>query len=396
MQTATGGIPRYKRFDGPAVFRHGFRPFFFAAGLWALLALPIWLAALTGLIELPSSADPLAWHSHEMVFGFAAAAMVGFLLTAIPNWTGRLPLQGPSPMALFGLWLLGRIAMATSEVIGPEIAAVVDLSFLTAMIAVVMREIAGGRNWRNLPIPVALGVLFAANLVVHLETAGIINGGEVGQRLGIGVLILMICLIGGRIVPSFTRNWLVKREIDTLPAPFGAVDRLTLGLTVVAVILWVADGLQFVTGTALVAAGVANFVRLLRWRGYLTAAEPLVWSLHLGFIWVPVGLMLTGGSALLPELFPTSAGIHALTVGAIGSMILAVMTRATLGHSGRALAADRWTTAIYLGIAFAATARVLASMEIGFYDPLLWLSAAAWIAAFGIFTVRYGAILLSR
>ena len=395
MSAKTAGIPRYRPFAGPALLRQGFRPFFLGAGAWAFLAMVLWIATLQGAVLPPTAFDLVAWHAHEMLFGFVLAAIAGFLLTAIPNWTGRMPLQGLPLAVLFGLWLAGRAAVYGSQWIGAGIAAVVDLSFLLLLLGVVLREILAGRNWRNLPMPVVLVGLLAANALTHAEAVGLAATGPLGQRLGIGIVILLISLVGGRIIPSFTLNWLKKAGRTSLPPSFGALDRACVGLAAVALAIWVVAPENRLGGAALVAAGLASLVRLARWRGYLTSAEPLVWSLHLGFVWVPAGLLLLGCSTLLPAV-PTVAGLHALTAGAMGGMTIAVMTRATLGHTGRALTADWWTTAAYVLVATAALLRVAAPFLADFYLPLLWGSGLAWSAAFGIFVVHYGRMIVAR
>jgi len=393
MNTKPGGIPRYRQFDGPALFRQGFRPFFLAAGLWAFLALALWLSTLAGALTVPTAFSPVAWHAHELIFGFAVASIAGFLLTAIPNWTGRMPLQGLRLAALFGLWIVGRIAMATSALIGPVLAAVLDLSFLVALLAVVVREIVAGRNLRNLPMPMALAVLILANLLTHMEATAYAMTGAIGQRLGIATVILLISLIGGRIIPSFTRNWMMKRDETRLPVEFSPFDRFCLILTVAALGAWVAGVKGPVLGVLAIVAGALGFIRLARWRGHRTLYEPLVWSLHAGFLWVPVGLSLLGVGVFFPTLIPSPAGVHALTAGAIGSMTLAVMTRATLGHTGRTLSADSWTTVIYGLVAVGAILRVAAPLVPHGYLLLLWGSGSLWAAAFGLFAIRYGSIL---
>ena len=212
--TARAGIPRYKSWNGVSVFRQGFRPFFLAAGVSAAVLLAIWLLVLARVVELPYAVfTPVHWHAHEMIFGTLAAAVAGFLLTAIPNWTGRMPLQGWPLIGLFVLWLGGRLGMALGNAIGAETAAVMDVSFLAVLLAVVVREIAAGRNWRNLPVVAALALLTAANATAHLEVLGFIDTYDLGMRGGIAVIALLIGLIGGRIIPSFTNNWLAKRDV---------------------------------------------------------------------------------------------------------------------------------------------------------------------------------------
>jgi uncharacterized protein involved in response to NO len=355
----------------------------------------LWISAIQGYVAIPTLFDPIGWHAHEMLFGFVVAAIAGFLLTAIPNWTGRMPLQGLPLAALVAAWLAGRAAVFGSAWIGGGIAATLDLSFLALLVAVVLREIFAGRNWRNLPMPVVLGGLLVANVLMHADAIGLVATGAFGQRLGIAIVILLIGLVGGRIIPSFTSNWLKKRQASYLPAGFGVFDRGALGLAAAALTIWVVAPESPIAGAALIAAGVASLTRLVRWCGYLTLAEPLVWSLHLGFAWVGVGLLLVGVSAFLPDVLP-AAGMHALTAGAMGGMTLAVMTRATLGHTGRPLTADRWTAAIYLLVAAAAALRVAAAFSADAYSLLLWASGLAWITAFGLFVVHYGRMLLSR
>ena len=389
-------VPRYRSYDGPALFRQGFRPFFLGAGITAAAAVPVWLLVLVGGFEVPTAFDPVAWHAHEMIFGFAAAVVAGFLLTAIPNWTGRLPLQGLPLVALFASWLAGRIAVTGSAVVGAMPAAAVDLLFLVLLLLVALREIVAGRNWRNLPLLLALALLIAANLLAHLDAIGWIAGPLLGARLGIATLIVLIGLVGGRIIPSFTRNWLVKQGATRLPTPFGRFDRLCLVVTLVALASWVFADTHPAAGTALLMAGALNLVRLARWQGRQTLSEPLVWSLHLGFLWVPLGLLLLGFGVVAPQILSPTAGLHALSAGAIGAMTLAVMTRATLGHSGRALKADGWTTGIYLAIFAAAVLRVAASAAPNAYLLLVCASGLAWTFAFGLFAVVYGRIYLSR
>ena len=395
---SSGGISMAAKraYDGPALFRDGFRPFFFAAGVWAAAAVPLWILVFQGTLSLPTAFGFPAWHAHEMIFGFAAAVIAGFLLTAVPNWTGRLPLRGLPLALLFSTWLAGRCAVAVSGAIGALPAAVIDLAFLVVLLAVALREIIAGRNWRNLPIPLALGFLIAANALSHLQAAGLADLGPLGERLGIAVVVMLIALIGGRIIPSFTRNWLAKWGAAALPAAFGGFDKLCLLAALAALVAWVAAPEHPLTGAALLVAGGLHGARLLRWQGHQTLSEPLVWTLHLGFLWLPLGLLLLGFGVLRPADLPPTAGLHALTAGAIGAMTLSVMTRATLGHSGRPLAADRWTAAIYLAIFAAAALRVAASLADAAYLPLLHASGALWTLAFALFVLRYGPLHLFR
>ncbi|HEX5078718.1 MAG TPA: NnrS family protein [Geminicoccaceae bacterium] len=386
-----GGIPRYRNWQGPALLRQGFRPFFLAAGLWAAGALLLWLAMLEGTATLPTAFDPLTWHAHEMLFGFAAAAVAGFLLTAVPNWTGRMPLQGVPLAGLVSLWLVGRVAVAFSDMIGPPVAAALDLAFLTVLLGAVLREILAGRSWRNLPICFAVTMLLLANALVHADVIGLAPTGPAGIRLGIAVMICLITLVGGRIIPSFTANWLRKRGETRLPASFGRFDQAAIALTIAALAAWTVAPEAPLTAAAALAAGLANTLRLARWRGQRTLAEPLVTVLHLGYAWVPIGLLLTGVGAFAPDLVPPVAGLHALTAGAIGTMTLAVMTRATLGHTGQALTAGAGTVAIYACVTLGALLRVIAPIMPDL--SLLPLSGTLWTLAFLLFAALYGPLL---
>jgi len=361
------------------LFSAGFRPFFLLAAAWAAIAVPVWLAAYVHGYALHGPLPALFWHGHEMVFGFGFAAVAGFLLTAIPNWTGRLPVRGMALAGLVLLWVAGRIAMLVPG------AALLDLAFPAALIAVVARELIAGRNWRNLPMLVALALLFSGNAMVHLHALGIAYLAPEGIRLGIATLCMLIALVGGRIVPSFTRNWLAKARLAP-PAPEGALDRIALVITLIALAAWV--GRAPFSSWLLVGAGLALAARLSRWRGLSTVREPLLFILHVGYGWLALGLILLG---LDPA---SSAALHALTVGAIGTMTLAVMTRASLGHTGRALVADRATLAIYGLVTLAALLRV-ASPFAGAQAVLVTsLAGVAWSAAFATFALHYGTFLI--
>jgi uncharacterized protein involved in response to NO len=283
-------------------------------------------------------------------------------------------------------WFCGRLAVLFSYHIGASVAAVIDLAFPVAFLLVVIREIIAGRNWRNLVMVGALSLLLLGNALTHYDA---VRFGDVGNRLGVATLLMLISLIGERIVPSFTRNWLVKQDpkCDT-PASFGVVDRIALTVTLVALLAWVIMPEARSTSWLALGAGGALAARLLRWRGKQTLSEPLLWVLHLGYGWLAVGFLALGLNGMVPLLPPTSV-IHALTTGAIGTMTLAVMTRASLGHTGRALVAGPRTTVIYLMITAAAILRLFAPLFGAYYLVGLALAAAAWCGAFGCFVLFY-------
>ncbi len=396
-----------RAYSGPAILAVGFRPFFLGAGLWAAGAVALWLAQLAGWPALPSAFDPIAWHAHEMLFGYVTAVITGFLLTAIPNWTGRLPVCGRQLGVLFALWCSGRAAVGVSAWIGPAPAAALDLAFPVALCAVVLREIAAGRNWRNLPVAAILVVLAASNGLVHLEALGLAPaeglgaglgadlGADLGLRLGIAAVAVLITLVGGRVVPSFTCNWLAKRGEAVLPRSFGHLDRLAVAATVAAGLAWTFAPEAPASGALALLAAALGGARLAGWRGHRTLAEPLVWVLHLGYAWLVAGFALMGAAVLVPAL-PQSAALHALTAGAMGTMTLAIMTRATLGHSGQALTAGPGTAAIYALVGAAALMRVLAPLTAIDAALLFGLSGLAWIGAFALFVVLYGPLLVGR
>lgn len=374
-----------RAYAGSTLFTYGFRPFFLFGSAWGALVVPVWLWSVLGDGPAAFTRD---WHVHEMLFGFLAAIVAGFLTTTVPNWTGRMPVIGAPLAGLVGLWLAGRLAMLAADAIGPA-APVIDSLFLIVFAAVIWREVLAGRNWRNLPVALLITLLAAGNLVFHLGGAAT----PFGQRAALSVGVVLIALIGGRITPSFTRNWMKARGLSPQPEVFGLVDRAALTLTVAGAAAWTLLPDTALTGGLLLLAGVALGARLSRWRGLRVAAEPLVWILHLGYGWLALGLMLAGAAALWPAVVPATAAIHALTAGGVGVMTLAVMTRASRGHTGRPLAADRWTTAIYVAVNAAALARVAAPFAGEAQTALLSASATLWCLAFGGFAALYAPML---
>lgn len=379
----------------PAILRGGFRPFFFGGALWAVVAAVIWLLALFDLVVIPSSFGALAWHRHEMLFGFVGAVMTGFLLTAIPNWTGRLPIAGPPLLALFALWVLGRVTMLFSAAAPAAAAAIVDSGFYVLVAVIAAREVLAARN-RNMPI-VGLVLLFGgANLLDHLSSTGAIPDSEIGWKIAVALVTLMISLVGGRIVPSFTRNWLVKRGVrEGLPSQPDRFDLAVVAMTTIAFVGWLTAPAGALTGALFAIAALGQAIRLARWKGWKTARDPLVLVLHLGYAWVPTGLALFAAVSVGASV-PQSAAVHALTAGAMATMILAVMTRATLGHTGRDLKAGPLTSLCYLLVTVGAILRVVAA--IGWMDFGLGMEAAglAWIAAFLVFLMVYAPMLFGR
>jgi uncharacterized protein involved in response to NO len=378
---------------GDPLFSYGFRPFFLGAALWAILSVALWLGSLAGLWQLAPGYGALAWHAHEMLFGYGSAVVAGFLLTAVPNWTGSLPVAGWRLMLLFALWCLARAAFLVMGPVGPLPGVVIDSLFLPCLLLVMAREIVAGRNWRNLKPLALVGLLAAADVAFNAEVL-IAGAPDISIRVGVVALIGLIMLIGGRIVPSFTHSWLSRMRSSRLPAPFGRTDKVALIISGAALLLWIARPASVETGLLFLAATAAQAIRLFRWRGMDTWGEPLVLVLHLGYAFIPVGFLLGAISILLPGSIAGTAPLHAWTVGAVGLMTLGVMTRATRGHTGRDLTAPSSTISIYGAMILAALLRVAAGFLPGVQVILLEVAGAAWIATFALFLIEYAPMLV--
>lgn len=388
-----GGIPRLRPGSIPFL-SYGFRPFFLGAAVWAVVAMVLWIGLMNGRWSFASEYGLVAWHAHEFLLGYGAAVVTGFLLTAIPNWTGRLPVQGGALLTLFLLWAAGRVGFLASDWIGPRLAAGIDSAFLFTLAGVILREIMAGRNWRNLPVAGLVLALGVGNVVFHAE-ALLAGAPDYGIRLALAAIVGMIMLVGGRITPSFTRNWLVRQKSTRLPASFGRFDLAALAIAAAALLAWVVAPASILAGLMLLPAAAAQAWRLGRWAGERTWREPLVLVLHAGYAFVPLGFATLAVSILWPGALAQSEALHAWTVGAVGVMTLAVMTRATLGHTGRDLTATRSTRTIYLAIVVAALARISAASLSSYASIALTFSATAWLAAFGLFVLVYGPMLVT-
>lgn len=385
-------IPRTRPDNLPAILSYGFRPFFLFGAIYGALTILLWIPMLVGALENRSLMLPVDWHAHEVLFGFLPAIVTGFLLTAIPNWTGRLPVQGYPLLALVILWLVGRVAIWFSAWIGWPATMVIDCAFLAAVALAAGIEIVAGRNWRNLKVLVPLLVLLSANIFFHVEVL-LYGNVDTSSRLGLAAALVLVMIIGGRIIPSFTRNWLARENPGRLPVPFGRFDNVSVFVSLVALTLWVVLPENGVTGICLLVAGGFNLVRLLRWAGDRAWRDILVLVLHIAYLFVPLGMMVSGLGAVWPDALPALAGIHVFGVGALGAMMLAVMTRSTLGHTGRELRANPTTIAIYAAIVMATLIRFAAAL-LPEAMGLLHGSATLWIAAFLGFAVHYGPMVM--
>ena len=384
-------VPRLRDYQGPAILSYGFRPFFLLGAVYAGLAILVWLPVFLGELTLRTAFIPRDWHVHEMLYGYLPAVITGFLFTAIPSWTGRLPVQGTPLLVLVIVWLLGRFAVTCSVGIGWLAAMLIDVSFLALIAAATGREGFAGRNWRNLKVVALVVLLLIGNIAFHLE-AHFSGAADYGIRVGIAVVVLLIMLIGGRIIPSFTRNWLVRENPGRLPSPFAGFDVTIVILSAAMLLVWIVRQDGGLVGCLLAAAGVLHVIRLGRWVGDRTLKERLVLILHVGYAFIPAGFLLASAAAF--DLVPASAAIHAWMAGGAGVMTLAVMTRASLGHTGQQLTASLSTQRIYVAIVTAAIARIGAVILPAWSMALLYVAALAWVAAFFGFAVCFGPLLM--
>ncbi len=389
-------MEQMRAWQGPAVFSYGFRIFFLSAAVWAFVAMAFWIAMLRDWIELSYGIDPVSWHAHEFLYGYLGAVMAGFLLTAVPNWTGRMPVAGWPLVALWTLWALGRFAFLFTQGLPPALIGLLDLSFFIGLAMVLLREIVAGRNWRNLIIMVLLAI-FALGDALFLSDvfAGEPAHSGVGIRIGVAAALMMIAVVGGRIIPSFTRNWLVKRGRDSLPVPpMQRFDLLCLATLFAALLFWVALPDGSLTATALAVAGVLHAIRLSRWQGQQTLSEPLVWVLHFSYAFLPIGALAVALGNWLNDEFLSVAAQHIWMAGAIGGMTTAVMSRAILGHTGQPLTANNRVTLIYVGIFLSLVLRLVAGLAPESANTLYALSAAAWMLAFLTFVYALGPLVM--
>lgn len=372
------------------LFERGFRPFFLLAGLHATLWLVAWVSVLQGWLDAPDGWPPSTLHGHEMIFGFASAALAGFLLTAVPSWTNSGPLRGWKLALLVLLWLAARVAAASG--LDAWVYAVLDLAFVPALFAAVGPGIIARNFKRNGVVLVVLAAIFTANAGVHLALLGApFVSARWGNELGLAIFILLIAIIGGRIIPPFTVGGMrmAGRPVEFAPTPW--LDRAVIAVTAAFVASLALDLPERVVGIAAGVAALVNGARLLRWRSLSTLRVPLVWVLHLGYAWLVLGLAAAAGAWL--GAWPKVVALHALGAGAVATMVLAVMSRASLGHTARKLVASRPTTIAYLLVTIGAAGRVAASLfdiDVAFFLPAAGL---IWAAGFLLYLVVYIPIL---
>lgn len=381
MRTTAQLVRAYR---GPPLWSFGFRPFFLLAGLFAALAISGWAAALGGAAPATITRD---WHVHEMLWGYGGAVIAGYMMIAGANWTGRYPVVGRPVMVLAGLWLAGRVAMAAPG-LDETLRAAIDCAFLLVFAAALWREHAAAKAVRAVAPAAVVTLLALSNIGFHLgsEWPDLARGAE---RVALGAIVLLIAIMGGRLVPSFTRNWAAAGHFEQ-----DALDRGAVVLVALALGGWVLAPQHIATAALLAAGGAASAVRLLRWWSWALLREPLLWVLHAGYGWLVLGLLLLGTSIGLPEAVPLTGGVHALTTGTIGVMTLGLMVRTTLSHTGRERRAGRATAACFVLVNLAAAMRIAAPLVSGHYLATLFLSAALWSLGFALFVLIYGPMLL--
>lgn len=376
---------------GFALFNYGFRPFFFFASLFAAGSILIWVGMYAGHVTLNLTSPPMLWHAHEMLFGYTAATIAGFFLTVIPNWTKAKAQKGPVLMVLTLFWLLGRFAVWGQGSLPYELVAGLDMIFLIALTAVVVKPLFNPQYRRQFMFVPILLCLIAGNLMTHLSVLGLYNGAEQGITLAIDAILVLIAIMGGRVTPSFTSSFLGHANPDVKVVQDPRLDRAVLVASwVVLTVDQVAAGSMF-SGFAFVIASTLHLARLLGWQGWRTFSNPLLWALHLGYLWLVIGMAFKGLADF--GLVDPAAALHTLTIGAIGTMTLAIMSRASLGHTGRALKAHPMVVVAYALVSGAAIARLSVSWWPDATLPLIMASGVMWATAFLLFFMVYAPIL---
>lgn len=377
------------------LFSYGFRPLFLCAVAIALIAIPWWTGVFAGYLPSPSLALPaVAWHAHEMLFGFVGAAIGGFLLTAVSNWTKRPPVQGWMLALLVGCWIAGRAVLAYGMDWSPLAVMLIDTSYWLLLTVLIGREVILSGNTRNLKIAGVLLMFTALAAFFHFQRVFNLNmdTGQMSLRAVLVLVCVMISIIGGRVIPAFTGNWLRLNFGPTVrtPVSFNHFDAAVIVLTAILAVAYSLRPVHFVTGCMFILTGVLHLVRQARWCPWQTWRNPLVLVLHTGYAWLGTGFLLLG-AAIITARLPTSSGIHGLGIGAMAGLILAVSSRAALGHTGRPLVASALLSIAFVLINLTAVARVVASMA---SNEWLLLAAALWVAAFSCFAIRFVPILV--
>ena len=377
------------------ILNNSFRPFFILCGLLAFFSIPIWLLNYFSIFNNLENISALLWHQHEMFFGVISAAMTGFILTALPNWTGKLPKNGWRLLLLIFLWIIGRIAFLSSNIINNIVIAILDLPFLTILLFFISREVIIGKNWKNFPIIILFFLFTIANWIFHIELILHNLYPTISIKLAICTLILLVTILGGKIIPSFTINWLKAHNNHALPIVKKKFDNFAILILIIFLFYYMFYPNYKFTPYFSIVVGFVHFFRLLNWKSWTIISEPLLWILHLGYAWLVISLILFGLS-MLWNAIPSTVSIHAFTTGAFTTMIIAVMTRASLGHTGNKLKASSGTTVIYVAISIAAILRTIEPLLYNNNIILINLAGIFWSIAFGLFLFFYSPILLYK
>lgn len=373
-------------------WRAGFRPFFTAGALYALIVLSLWVLILAGIIDYETHIAPSLIHGHEMIYGFGVAAIAGFILTAMPNWTNTAPLAGKPLIALFSLWLIGRLSLWAGTSLPYNFLATLDLLFLPVLAIYTARILIKTGNKRNLMLPGIFMILAIFNLCFYLSDTGVVpHSSRTVLEAAISLLVLLITIIGGRIIPAFTRNALAaKGKSVDIVAP-GKLSILCIIGTAIMMIgdLFVADNWPYLFAYFCALLAGLHLVRLYFWKGWMTLSDPLLWAMHIAYLWIPIGLTLKAYGFLAYGYFWESA-LHALTAGAIGTMILVVTVRAGLGHTGSVLKTNLYLTTALWALTFSAVFRVIQPfIESELSEQLLYLSSLFWVVSFGLYLLNF-------
>ncbi len=380
-----------------AFFSYGFRPFFLTGSFYAVIVVIPWIMRFVtpdelGLAWLPTPTT--AWHAHEMLFGFACAVIAGFFLTAVPNWTGRKPVSGPALAALFIVWILGRVVNWLPGDFSPFLFAAVDLAFIPFLVALVLRALIAGWSKRNLIfLPIFAG-LFIANLMIHFERLALTaDTADQGHRLALDLVIGLIIILGGRIVPSFTTNYLRNHGGGDLPKQSDRLTQLAVLSAAAIVIVNQAAPDSDLSGAVYALAALINLIRFLGWQGHRILNVPILWILFAGYGFVIAGLALSAVSVFVDAL-PRIAADHLMTIGGIGSMTLGIMTRASLGHTGRTPTASPAMLAAFLAVGAASLVRALGPVIApDYYVVNMIVTGALWTGAYALFVLTFFTIL---
>jgi len=378
------------------LLRLGFRPFFLGGAVFSLFAITLWLLMYKGTVTLSPLGSGYWWHIHEMIFGFGCAIIAGFLLTAVQNWTGVRGVQGKTLLLLFLLWLVGRVVVLFPNVLGELLTSVIDLSFLPIVAIVLAKPILAIKQYRNLFFVPLLALFTLANLEMHLslyypQTFSITYASYAGVML----VTFLMSVMAGRVAPMFTANGTQTPKAPPIPW----LDKVTNGSLAVAMISLLIEPLvgfsPLFFGMLLIFSGIFQTIRWLRWRPWITLNVPLLWSIHGAMKFISFGLVVLGVSYLIPEV-PSNHIWHLLTVGGMGGLILAMISRVSLGHTGRPLEPPKAMTIAYVLMPLAALIRAfgpwgLPEKTLLFID----ISGGFWLAAFAIFVITYGPMLMS-